>query len=364
MKKIFILGLAIRLLLMVLAYHGDLSFIWDGPIQFMQRTDVPDQLYPPLAFLTVLGLSPLYWLSKSLGWWVLKIPYLLADIVILKGIWSLLPKSGRQQALVLWWLNPVVLYATYALGQIEIVMAAFLVISIRWLRKSKELAIFAISIAAAYKTIPVFFLPAAAAYLGDTWRQRAKLAVIGLSLPLALGVVFSQVRGFDVLESYFPPVAKPKLECSWRPDAVWGCLETVIGLSGYTALFIAVVLKKRKIDSAVYAGVLFSAVGFFLIGSRVTVIHRYVLLMPFLVILALKNRWSMKLVWSWMAMLFLAFVYTWPLQWGLVVRWYSAARERPALREWLAPWLNYEHVALGFRMITDVLLVRFVIKNK
>lgn len=364
MKKILIIGLVARLVLMVLTYHGDLSFIWDGPMQLVTRTGIPDQLYPPLSFLTVLVLSPLYWLSKFVGWWVLKLPYIVVDIVILRGLFKLLPKSLHRQALVLWWLNPVVLYSTYAMGQMEIVMTAFLMISILWIKKSRELATLAISIAAAYKTIPVFFLPGIVAYLGNNWKQRLKLLLIGLSLPVGLGIIFSQIKGFDVMVSYFPPVARRNMECSLRPDALLGCAETIVGSLGYTILLISSLVRKKEINQAGYTGFLFSIAALFLISSRIVVIHRFVLLMPFLIILALKKQWSVKLIWGWMLMLFLAYVYTWPLQWGLIARWYPEATERLALREWLTPWINYEHVALLFKMITDVLLIKFILNSK
>ena len=138
MRKILIIGFILRLVLMVLTLHGDLFFIWGGPVKFVTDSVLSKKNYPPLSFLTFALLSPLYLLGEKIGWWVLRLPYLLADLAIVKLLFKLLPQDKHRSALILWWLNPAVLFVTYAQGQIEIIVAAFLLLSVVLVKRSKN----------------------------------------------------------------------------------------------------------------------------------------------------------------------------------------------------------------------------------
>jgi len=360
-RKILIIGLILRLAVMVFTLHGDLFFIWGGPVKFVTDSVLSKKNYPPLSFLTFALLSPLYLLGEKVGWWILRLPYLLVDLAIVKLLFKLLPQDKHRSALILWWLNPAVLFVTYAQGQIEIIVAAFLLFSVVLVKRSKNLALLAYSTAVAYKTIPVFFLPTVSAYLGDNRWQRAKLFLIGISLPVVFGLLFWKLPGFDVINSYFPKASRPQLACGLRPDAAWKCVTGSVGLLGYVVVLLMGLYRKEKVHEFMYAKILFSAAAFYAIGSSVTVIHRYIMLMPLFVLWAVKKKWSAKLVWGWLILIFLGLNYTWPLQEGLIKYWYPQAINKLALREAVAPLVNYEHIALAARMIADVILVRLIL---
>lgn len=114
MKNILILGLVIRLVVMVATLHGNLLFIWNGQVKYVTGSVIPKKIYPPLSFLTFTLLSPLYFVAEKTGWWILKLPYLVVDLVIVKILKYWYPQATNMLALREW-VSPVVNYEHIAL---------------------------------------------------------------------------------------------------------------------------------------------------------------------------------------------------------------------------------------------------------
>lgn len=156
--------------------HGIFSFIFDT----VGLSDVNDMVLAPVNHFIILF---------NLQLLLLKIPYLLFDISI--GLLLLrLFKTERDSKLVFlfWMFNPISLYATYMMGQFDIIPTFFLVLSIYLVSKSKlNMAALALGGGIAFKIFPVF-LVIPLIILGKTFFDKIKL--LGLTvLPYLLSIL-------------------------------------------------------------------------------------------------------------------------------------------------------------------------------
>lgn len=248
MKKFFqkwiLIGLALRLILMPITVHPDIRVFDLGAYLISQKGEVfsfydylsgldsndpllrtypPDALnYPPLAYLVPAAfmtlLRPFYNFSfnslflEDMGQtyqkaalyqtlFLLKLPYLLFDgllayllYLILSGKKGELRQSaGKQaasvggQAFKLWMLNPITLYATFAIGQIEIFTILSIIIALWFaLKNKKEAAVMVLGVGGAFKLFPLLLLPIFALVLEKRLWQRIRLSLIGLAPYLAI----------------------------------------------------------------------------------------------------------------------------------------------------------------------------------
>lgn len=201
MKKLFpwiLIGLAIRFGLMLYTVHpdirghnlaayliaqkGQIVSLYDY-LRLQPRTDpwvvlYRDDIfaYPPLAYLThglvnffLYSLYPkelFHTLILDIGqttghpqlpWllFLLKFPYLLADIAGLVIIYRLIDPKYRYLGSLLWLFNPLTIYSSYILGQFDIFIALFILLAVF----KPGLSPFFIGLAAGFKPFPLFFLP-------------------------------------------------------------------------------------------------------------------------------------------------------------------------------------------------------------
>lgn len=189
-----VLGILLRLILSITTYHQDLGaialagkyIVGDGKwLNFYDMTgkDVSHTIfnYQPLAYLipSVIYL-PFVNIVKNFGellvnssWLnsqssnfnfillLFKLPMLLADLAIL----YLLPKffekdSHKNLSQILWSLNPVAIYVSSVMGQVDIILALFLLVSSWFITQKKYFpsAIF-IALSALIKPIGLILLP-------------------------------------------------------------------------------------------------------------------------------------------------------------------------------------------------------------
>lgn len=361
MRKIFVIGLLVKLVIIFLTLHGDLLFVWNGQFNLSaEQRNTEENYYPPLAYITFYILSPIYWLSTKVGFWILKLPYLVFDLAILKILFNLFPKQKHFQIMKLWWLNPVIIYAAYAQGQLEIIPAFLVILSVYLIKNSGINSVIALAAAGAYKTLPVFSLPPAILHFSRNWRQGLKLSLISLGILIVPGLILWRLTGFDIVSSYFPKVATPKFECNLRPDAAVNCLFTVFGLLGYLLLLWMIVRKHQVIG---YGEIIFISTVMVFIANPANLFHRYVLLMPILIYVVVKHKFSTSYVWWLSLLLFLGYIYTWPLQWGLLVKSFPQVNHWPALRELVKPIVDYERIGLLMRTFASGLLLIWGIKS-
>jgi len=205
MKKLWIwlvLGLILRLLLMPVSLHPDFRAVNLAGFLIAQKGEIlsfydhlsrlprTDQLvnlygdnlfiYPPLAYITHGIFNFLFFrfypqaafwtlindiglLRQTAGFaalmiW-LKLPYLLADLLC---FWLLLvytPLAKRHMLIWFWWFNPVVLYTCYLMGQFDIFISLFILISLLFSAKKPLVSAIFLGIAAGFKPFPLLLLP-------------------------------------------------------------------------------------------------------------------------------------------------------------------------------------------------------------
>lgn len=355
LKRLFWLGLIFKLIVSFLTDHDDIWFIWSIPSDFFGHINQIGIYYPPLAYIFYGLLSPFYFFALRYGGWVLRLPYLAFDIFILFLLLKLVDYKQRKKTLILWWFNPVVLFSIYGMGHVEIIQAALVLLSIYLIRKRQWIAGLAFSAAIAFKTMPVIALPPITLALKENWREQLKWFFGSLVLPVGLGIIFWLATKADLINSYYPKVATRQLEFNLRPDVILTWLSILAG--GILYLFIIWIASKRKIKTELdYAEIIMASLAAMFIANPANLIHRFVLIIPVLVYVLVKNNWSSKWIWAFSLMLLLGYVYTWPVQWGLLRNWYAGADEKLALRELVAPWIKYEHLALVFQTVSSLIL--------
>lgn len=170
-------------------------------------------IYPPLTYFTLafwqilikpVVFSDFYsWLVTPIletfynphtfrYFFLLKIPHLLFDL----GILFLLLKFFKDEtedkqklAVVLWAFNPVVLYATFAWGAIDIIPTFFLLLSVVLLKYQKPwFALPMLGIGGGFKIFPLLFIVPAALVAFKSWKKRILGLLVGI-LPFLL-VIF------------------------------------------------------------------------------------------------------------------------------------------------------------------------------
>jgi len=159
-------------------------------------------IYPPLSYFT-LGiartvLSPFAdpnftpWIWENLdkvetfpGFhfqiFLLKIPYLFVDVLAAVFLARLFDKeSNQKKAFVFWLFNPLTLYSTFMLGQLDLLPTFFVILSIYFAKKKKySLSLVALGIGGSYKMFPLLFIPVAAFLFSKSIRGRVKNLFIG-----------------------------------------------------------------------------------------------------------------------------------------------------------------------------------------
>lgn len=357
-RNLILAAIAIRLAIAAVFFHGDLMFIWERSAEVY---------YPPLTYFLFSLMSPLLILSRLVGFWLLKMPYLAADMLILRMILKLVPNEKRKETVWLWGFNPIVLYGTYAQGQMEIILAALLVWSAALVgRKRVGGGVLALSAAAALKTQPVFLLPVVAMLMGRSWQKILWFLGIGASLPVIFGLGYQQLTGTDAIASYFPKVAAPTIELAMRPDMVLTWIMLAVGLGIYCLLMWKLWKHRNKyqyVSAEVYISALMAALAAIFIANPANLFHRYVLLVPILILFVARQKLSAKIVWGLGILLFLGHIYTWPLTWGLVEHLWPETVSFPALRELVAKWVKYEHLALAFQTLAKLILFWVAVRS-
>lgn len=355
-KSLILTAIFIRLTISAVFFHGDLMFIWERSAEVY---------YPPLTYFLFWVMSPLMSLSGVVGFWILKLPYLTADLLILRMLMGLTPPKARRKMVWLWGFNPIVLYGIYAQGQMEIMLATLVVWSVVLVgRKNFIGAILAVSAAAALKTQPIFLVPSLAiAMMNRSWRKLWLFLGLGISVPIISGLAYWLMTGSDVIASYFPSVAAPGIEFVPRPDMILTWIMLFLGLGIYFLLMWKLWVTRQPVTVDNYISVLVAALAAMFIANPANLFHRYVLLVPILILFVVRRKWSSRIVWGLGLLLLFGHIYTWPLQWGLIEHLWPEVISLPALRELVAGWIKYEHLALAFQALAKLILFWVAVKS-
>ncbi|MBM3205359.1 DUF2029 domain-containing protein [Candidatus Shapirobacteria bacterium] len=227
MKKFFIkwvlIGLFLRLVLMPFTAHSDMTALDLGAWvisqkgEFLTFYDYLTKLegnnllvslygvglfnYPPLAYLTpaffMFILSPFYDFSVNFVFvtgmdkifqtfelfktiFLLKLPYLLFDFLLAFLLFKIFKEKGKT-AFKIWMLNPLTLYATFAMGQFDIIPTLLVVAALFFaFQKRSFWAVAMLGLGGAFKMFPLLFLPFFALVLGKGFWRKWWLFMVGL----------------------------------------------------------------------------------------------------------------------------------------------------------------------------------------
>ncbi len=121
---------------------------------------------------------------------LLKLPYLIFDIGLGILMMRFFPNArDKFRIWMLWLFNPISLYATYMVGQFDIIPTFLVILSLYFAVKNKMyLAAFLLGIGAAFKIYPLFLI-VPLLFIEERWINRAKLLSVSLSgyiLPILL----------------------------------------------------------------------------------------------------------------------------------------------------------------------------------
>jgi hypothetical protein len=149
--------------------------------------------------------------TSTLGNWqlnllllLLKLPYFAFDIAIAYLLMALF-KTERQKilAFVFWIFNPVSLYATYMMGQFDVIPTFFTILCLYLVVKNSAkiesrnllLEAFLLGVGGAFKIFPLMFLVPLAA-LKKNWLDRLKIVAVGIGTYVLSVLPFIASKGF------------------------------------------------------------------------------------------------------------------------------------------------------------------------
>lgn len=161
---ILALAAALRIFLSFSSFHPDIlalsqsgQFVASGNILNLYDFSSQDLVlnYPPAIYwffgllnLILLGNIPLF-----------KLSYLIFDILVGLLIYKMIDPKRQILGLSLWLFNPISLYATYMIGQFDIIPTSFTVLSLFFILKGKlSLAALSLGGGIAFKLYPVFLI--------------------------------------------------------------------------------------------------------------------------------------------------------------------------------------------------------------
>lgn len=210
-----------------------------------------------------------------------KIPYLICDLIIGFVLFQLLKEDRKKVfiALIVWALNPFVLHSIYALGQLDIIVAMFIMLSILAVRAKKPyLAVVCMSLGAGVKIVPLILIPPLVIISSKNLREQIRLAFVSLAVFLVLFLPFYptsklaafKIFGFDLGISAF------------RKDVF-------IGAYLFFLTFIYF-FKRQDIDRLKFA--VFSFVSILLLFYSIynVTLRYFVWITPLLILIAMRNR--------------------------------------------------------------------------
>lgn len=326
-----VLGIILRLAVMATTYHPDLraaefasyaivemgkGFSFYDILPRLSHSDPlyrslgPDELnYPPLAWYTpavfrfilrpflnpqldytmLTGVNSLFG-SRDLLWHLvlLKIPLLVADLLTAWLLTFFFSESHKKRLVFLAWIfNPLTLYATFAIGQIDIWPVLTTVLAGVLLLKNKPWwAVFALGLGGGYKMFPLLLLlPTALLFGRNTW-DKVKLLCLGFGTYVAIILPFALTspgfRAYSLLTSQTDKMLFAKVMVS-------GDQFISLFIVGYFALALFCTYSKKQYWPIFWTGIL-------LVLFSVTHYHPqwFLWLTPWLIIFLIKEinfRW-------------------------------------------------------------------------
>ena len=215
-RQLLIYAIIIKLLIAPFTFHPDIkdinlrvSFLQKGVVniyEFLESDEVtkinaPDFVYPPLAYFTLGGYQFVAraFLGNEFDNWlfdfsgkaslhenifryllILKLPYLLFDLLVAWVLIKLVPDDKRKIILFFWLFNPLNLYAIYAIGQFDIIPSFFTILSyFLWKEGNLKFSALSLGLGASFKAFPLLLIPA---FMMTNKKLSEKILFISISL--------------------------------------------------------------------------------------------------------------------------------------------------------------------------------------
>lgn len=196
MRKIWVIlvsAILLRIFLAFATYHPDIQALSDGA-KFVSQGFIFN-LYDQSSQSLVLNYPPLiYWYFGLLNLILngniplLKLSYLIFDLTLALLLYKLVGSEKSKLVFSLWLFNPISLYATYMIGQFDIIPTFFTFLSLYLIFKNKlSLAATALGGGIAFKLYPVFII-IPLIILAKGYLKKAKLLILS-SLPYLLSIL-------------------------------------------------------------------------------------------------------------------------------------------------------------------------------
>lgn len=235
-----VIGIVLRLVLSSVTYHSDVvpfdfagkviasgnvtnfyDYLWDLPEDHPYLKTYPRNLfnYPPLPYFFLGGFSLLTtWIvdnnvhdnfvlnfKETLGnpglnllLLLLKLPYFIFDIALAYLLMSFFKEEKEKKlAFALWIFNPVNLYATYMIGQFDIIPTFLAVAALYFVVKKDNFTFAAVllGLGAGFKIFPLLFIIPLAFVKSSFW-QRIKLILTSVITYVIFAYPFILSKGF------------------------------------------------------------------------------------------------------------------------------------------------------------------------
>ena len=250
--KWLLVGVLIRLILMPITFHPDLwghssvayFFAYQGEVNIYEYlAKLPSEhplvksmgvadifIYPPLTYFT-LGVfrllvkpfadpnfMPMIWQGfpqaltyPNLHWhlFLYKLPYLFVDILTAFVFAALFDAKKKKLAFAFWIFNPLSLYATFMVGQLDLLPTLFTILALYFFQKKKFLwAAFSLGLGAGYKFFPLLLLLPLAFLSSKELKERVKVFLIGIATFVASILPFLGSPAFRQMVLFSPKSQK------------------------------------------------------------------------------------------------------------------------------------------------------------
>ena len=218
-RQVILLGLLVRFIIIPITGHWDLTSLNIVASTLIKESFLSKNIYsydiaiyPPFTYW-LLGLWQIIikpfveqdfytWLEQPTLYsfynphvfryfFLLKIPHLVFDVGILILLLRFFTKEAEKKvAAVFWALNPVVLYATFAWGAVDVIPTFFLLLAVYLIKKNKAwVALAMLGIGGGFKLFPLMFIVPAAVISFKSWNRRILGTTVGL-LPFIMGIAY------------------------------------------------------------------------------------------------------------------------------------------------------------------------------
>ncbi|MEK7168652.1 MAG: glycosyltransferase 87 family protein [Patescibacteria group bacterium] len=292
MKKfitiVLTIGIILRLILSSVTYHSDVvpfdfagrviasgnvinfyDYLWDLPEDHPYLKTYPRNLfnYPPLPYFFLGGFSLLTtWIvynnvhdnfilnfketlgnpSLNLLLLLLKLPYFIFDIAIAYLLMSFFKEEKEKRlAFALWIFNPVNLYATYMIGQFDIIPTFLAVAALYFVVKKDNFTFAAVllGLGAGFKIFPLLFIIPLAFVKSSFW-QRIKLILTSVITYVIFAYPFILSKGFRMTAA----LANQTTKSFYAQIPISGGESVILFLAATLFVYIGFYYKKTLVE--------------------------------------------------------------------------------------------------------------------